>query len=179
MTFPAYVLSPLYGVASPDDEPCLHALAILHVDVDGFGAPVVDDRSVALTGEGDDRHDKLAQQIAAALSEPLPIIGWRILPLLLPCLRAVSAAATPLTALALAEALGRCFQVGAEDAALPYGGAAAVLEDATRDPSELALDRYYEWAPAPPAEGHLALAVADAHAALAAYLRSCKVSAHG
>lgn len=136
MTFPAYVVSPFYAPSCPDGgQPLVQAFGVLRIVPRPGDGPEIQDRSVAVAPGEPRAADKLARQICDVLHEPLPIIGWQILPYLIPCMDHLAGQASPTAALPLARALQTCLGLGAHDAAIPYGGAARAITSVPGGPS--------------------------------------------
>lgn len=130
MSLPIYVISPVYGLAKLDAEhPSVLAMGILAVNFSEGAAPLIEDRSVAAAPGHSAAAEKLARRIAAELRHSRPIVTWRTMPLVMPCMRILSREASAQASLGLAKALHGCIKLGLTDVAIS-GDAVAARPDA-------------------------------------------------
>ena len=142
-----YILPPVVGYARADKtEPRLLACGIARVSPTEGGEILFEDRSVAVAPDDPHGGDCLAAMIAIALKEPLPIVGWQILPILLLQIKSFLETISPEPSLLLSEALAACFHLGAHDPAIAMGGA---IDSLVRIPAvgETGIDDFYEMLP--------------------------------
>ena len=139
-----YILAPIVGHAKADkSDPRLLACGIVRACYAPDGEVLLEDRSVAIAPDDIHGVDRLAEMMAAALYEPLPIIGWQILPILLPQLRTFLESISPEPSLALSEAMVACCRLGTHDPAIAMGGAIdALISNPAKE--KTGIDDFYE-----------------------------------
>lgn len=169
MHMPIYVISPILGLAEPNDEHAsMLAMGILAVSFAEDDAPLIEDRSVAKAPGHSYAAEKLARRIAAELRHPRPIYTWRALPLVMPCLRILSEDASAQAALDLAKAVHGCVELGLTDAALLGAEAVDCLAALPSSNRDEAIEGFYDLPPGKQVCALKALAAEDCWAILKA-----------